>query len=1144
MSIKDRENFYGDLTGTVPNTVSRYVKVGDRSFLTVVAESGKAILDSELQLVQDAGQFANGILNQYQAPSGWLRGQTRRDGYLDYTTVTAPGGFDDATGTHLNVDGTLINAVILPRLVAQVAGMPVVVEYTNTATDGANLVALSAPTLYDGMPLTVKRVDFVFLEVWKALVAPSQPSKGSLVIVSNADIAAGDKITLGGFDLTAVAFAPAVDEFNVGVDADTTALVIATAINDGGGPFASFIKAKAFGPVVVLQAATPGVAGDAITTALTLAVGGCITVSGPHLTGGADRPNKPDQIHLYRHGNVLSPTATWLDDDLVDSVVNQESTQRVQLQYRIRVTDQRHAINYKTHPDAFSASSGGHGRILAWGGTGSDVADYPFVPANRADIWDNSSAPDYAVEDPGLWISGNGTPTSAQDLNAVDGYVYAIPICFVHRHNDVSTTGFGFNPDTNTNGAPLYDHAGYGTIPPGLSDRPDQHFADVIVQDNLLDLRRHVIFPGIDTSSELQYQIQSLLDGSFRTWSVDTQDKQILGAGSGDVSTRFLVCNEIGRSVFHGGIGANTTRGDFIREFDHIARRFADQAVVERVVVAFYPGDRDVANAGSVAFPGLVNDGKFVIKNGVSADKWFNDDILRLDLTKLDGTTLGGLFQGLDGGGGSAPGPLYISDLMPTGTVITDVLSIRHDDGNSAGAIDQTVQPSVILGLGTLCVDIILDQNPLQADGGQGLPAYPLVDTGAGMSGSPRRIFVELEITYPIAEGTTDTVYEVLTPDPTVYDGSADFGPGPVVDEDVTQRPADMEALLAPRFREGYREIQLEYVANDTVAHGPSNTGHPVGNTNTEYLVSTDAHTLYFPRRVYDSRATHVTDLHLVLARTIDNMATEWGSSSRKVVTTDAISLSGQVLCAIQYYPQDAIPNYGQNGYQLGVYFRSHAPQTAGVSDVSPGGVGNVIPTTMRVEPLYMDDKLWTMQVGSASQDRGFPYLAPGDQIPLNDDGAMGTTKEWYFCATADVTLADFNAETGFLSLHAFVQADGQNVFEFGDNAFGKTPRVDGDFRAYYPFARDDVYQPTVISQPLYGAVRHKVMYPFLARATEEVKGGDGGLLFRKNELVLVVMSRTAQLDADNKVVFLDTVDNTTCAAVYRTRNLLLVVGG
>ena len=1157
MATKDHENFYSGLSGTIPNTVSRSIKVGDRSFHTVVSQSGKAILDSELQLTQDIRGFSNGVLNRHQAPSGWLRGQTRHDGYNDYGTVTSPNPFnDDSGGVHLDPNpgpGVLVNSFILPRLTAQVAGIPVVVEYTNTRDSEYNLVTLSDPTPYDGTPSTVKRTDFVFLEVWKALVAPSVASSGSVTVVDFSTIVALDTITIGGHALTAVAGAPAADEFQIGGTNDATATNIATAINLSTNWWFvnNSVKAKAFGHIVMVYALVPGVAGDAIL--MVLSNPGPVVISGPNLTGGADRPNKPAQNKLYVHGNVQSPSQVWLDDEITDPVVNRETTQRVQIQYRIRSTDSVEAVNYKSHPDGFSTKSGGVLTTLAWGGIGSGVAGYPFVPANRSSVSANSSAVDYDIEDPGLWVAGDGTAASAQALNSLDGFVYAIPICFVHRYNDASSGGgggLGFNPDSNTNGAPLHNHAGYagaiGVIPPGLSDRPDGDFADVVSQNNILDLRRHVIFPGIDTSSELQYQIQSLLDGSTRTWSMDAADKQTLGGGSGDVSTRFMVCNEIGRSAPHGGIGSATTRGDFVREFDHIARRFGDQAVVERLAVSFYPGDRDVAG-GPAVLPGLLNDGKFVSKAGGSTSKWYDGDRLRLDLERLDSTTLGGIFQGLSGGGTSAGAPIFISDLLPLGTAITDVLAIRHDDGNSAAAIVQDVNVKSVIGLGTVCVDVTLDANPLLADGGSALAVYPLVDTGAGVSGSPRRIIIEFEVTYPIGVGSTDTVYVPLVPNSTVYDQSLGngVGNGPMVAEDVTQQPADMEGLLPPNLRVGYRELHVEYVGNDTIAHGLPLLSHPIGSITPESVVSADVHTLYFPRRVYDSRFTKVTDTMAAAVVAVDPSLTEWGSSSRKVVTSGIISNSGQVLCDIEYFSQDPIPNYGVRGYQLGIYFRTHAPQTAGMSSLLPGTPASVLPTTLRVEPLYVSTDVWTNQVGSGSQDRGFPYAAPMDQIPINDGNLPTTlTHEWFMCATADMTVDDFNSDTGIMSLRPFVQSDGQNIMEFGGADAAIQPRWDKEFRAFYPWARDDLYRPTVLSQPLFGVVRHKVMFPFLARSLEEVPGSDGGILYRKNEVMLIVISRFAELDAENNVRFVDPVaDNRTCAALYKTRNLLLVVG-
>lgn len=1194
MSVKDRDKHYRalaepDSVAQTPNSVSRNLRVGDRSFQTMVWEAGKPVLDSEMEGAQDASFWENYLLRRWQVHSGWLRGQTHRDVYDDYILETAPSEVVDDSGavesigesvgsigdgTHILDDRTLIDAILLPRIEAIVSGRPVVVEFTNTRTPGYNLVTLEAPTVYDGMSGTLHRTDFVFLECWLALVAPSPKASGSITIADASSILAGDKITINGMDLTATLAAPGLDEFLVVPgDNDATAASMAAALNNPANSFSTTVEAQELANVVELHSVEPGYGevgppptGNYITLAVTVAVIGAMSVSGPKLTGGEDRPNKPvnAQDKLFRHGNVLSAPDSYLDDVMVDPVLGAESSQRVQLQYRIRATGSAEGVNFKTHPDGFSTKlAGPTAGIFARGARSTPASNvsgrsYPFVPADKVSTWEESSAVEYGVEDNGLWVAGDGSTQSSKDLGTVDGFVYAIPICFVFRYNDAGSplaAAKGFNPVSNTNGAPRYQHAVYngalGVIPAGQSDRPDGEFADVITQSRLLDLRRHVMFAGADLQAEAAYQIQSLLDGSTRTWAIDTDSKQTLGGGSGDVSTRFLVCNEVGRENAQGGSppsSGDTQHGETIRNFDHVARRFGDQPVIERLVVAYHPSDQP---SGPSIGGGTVNPGKYVV-NAAGSDVlvWSEDDVLHLDLTQLDVTSLGGVFQGLSGGGCSGAG-LPRTDFAyfaPPGTKITDVLSAYHDDGNADSAIDQRVEIKTIGGLGTDHLRVQLDVNDRRANGGvAGAATYPIVENAPsiGSGGSPRRIFLEVEITYPLGSGTTDTPDHEIDPDEAVYDGSQ-AGPGPLIENNTSQRPNDFELLMEPEFRQGYREVMLEYVANDTNGLGPGarHDGAPVGQVHTEQIVSRTATELYFPRRVWGPQQIHVegTDTGAV---SVDPDQTEFGSSSRKVVLSALTPLnSAQELCGIEYFPQDAIPNYGASGggYQIGVYFRSNAPQTAGVmeGDITTAGDGT-LPTILRVEPLVMGQNVWTGQVGMGSLDLAFPYGSPLDQIAIND-GVHNMTKEWYFCASAQVTLDDFDADTGLLSLHPFVQGDVQNVLEFGGTGAGESPEKDGEFRAYYPFADDESYRPTIMSQPLYGATRHKVFIPMLCRATEEVEGVDGGLLYRKDELLLIVVSRFAELDDDNTVRFVDT-NNRTCAALYRTRNLLLVAG-
>jgi hypothetical protein len=163
--------------------------------------------------------------------------------------------------------------------------------------------------------------------------------------------------------------------------------------------------------------------------------------------------------------------------------------------------------------------------------------------------------------------------------------------------------------------------------------------------------------------------------------------------------------------------------------------------------------------------------------------------------------------------------------------------------------------------------------------------------------------------------------------------------------------------------------------------------------------------------------------------------------------------------------------------------------------------------------------------------DLAFPYAVPLDSIPVV------TVPEWYFAATATISVSDFNADTGVLTLHSMVPMDGTAPLTLGDA--GRPPLVDFEFRAYYDFVNAGGYKSTVMAQPLSGSARHKVFTTMLARVTDRT------LLFRPGEIILLVFSRLAMLDADNKVVVADPFfgTSTSVVGVFRTKNLLLTVG-
>jgi len=174
MAIKNKY-----LTGT---TTSRFLPPGERAFAQVVGQTGKFLLDAEVNLWQDLG---NAVLTEFrsrQVPSGFVRGVARSDPYADYVTPV-PADLDFAP-----------DAFRMSAMTAIVADCPpLTIEYTNTYVDEENFIQLETAPLFGGGPPDVKRTDFVFLEVFKVYVAPSARAFGTVQVVANP--VALDKLT-------------------------------------------------------------------------------------------------------------------------------------------------------------------------------------------------------------------------------------------------------------------------------------------------------------------------------------------------------------------------------------------------------------------------------------------------------------------------------------------------------------------------------------------------------------------------------------------------------------------------------------------------------------------------------------------------------------------------------------------------------------------------------------------------------------------------------------------------------------------------------------------------------------------------------------------------------------------------------------
>lgn len=138
--------------------------------------------------------------------------------------------------------------------------------------------------------------------------------------------------------------------------------------------------------------------------------------------------NKPASSAIWRYGNVEGGFS-FLPDDLVDPALGFETSERVQLQYRIRVV--KGLVGLTSAPDGFDPV------VVKAQGAVSAVTSYTFANMRSA------------LGDPGLWRAGDGSSTAQAALGTVDGYSYAIPIGTVFRRNSVNWAG---DPSQNLNG--------------------------------------------------------------------------------------------------------------------------------------------------------------------------------------------------------------------------------------------------------------------------------------------------------------------------------------------------------------------------------------------------------------------------------------------------------------------------------------------------------------------------------------------------------------------------------------------------------------------------------------------------------------------------------------------------------------------
>jgi hypothetical protein len=166
---------------------------------------------------------------------------------------------------------------------------------------------------------------------------------------------------------------------------------------------------------------------------------------------------------VYQYGNVDYHGVPFTND-LIDPARGFETSRRIQLQYRIRVSE---IDDIDLYPEGFCPSVYVQGPLPT-----------PITTCSNANF---SQIPG----DPGLWIAGAGDSVAQEILETVDGHTYAIPMFAIRRRNTQA-----FDPRVGHINGAQYSLADYKN---GIaSDRPDNLYNDWIVADDFIDLRHLV----------------------------------------------------------------------------------------------------------------------------------------------------------------------------------------------------------------------------------------------------------------------------------------------------------------------------------------------------------------------------------------------------------------------------------------------------------------------------------------------------------------------------------------------------------------------------------------------------------------------------------------------------------------------------
>lgn len=387
------------------------------------------------------------------------------------------------------------------------------------------------------------------------------------------------------------------------------------------------------------------------------------------------------------------------------------------------------------------------------------------------------------------------------------------------------------------------------------------------------------------------------------------------------------------------------------------------------------------------------------------------------------------------------------------------------------------------------------------------IPVVPITITvgGAGFAGlglTNEVLYVDLLVAYPTGVGLTRT--------PTATYGSNSFaltgGSVPV------GAPYSFNAFANQTIDETHREVQLEYTtvtltitqaADTTIASDPL------------FRLPERAQSIVAVSRQVGGIGPFVP---IVGGTVIDTTGRIVNFTNIADFTNPADVLQIQYT-ALRPMPQNATGNLEQ----MTIYYEYRAPQTARSA---------LLGTTIQVIPKLVSGSLFTLTVGSGSQDEGYPfpqaYVQTGGIYPTSTGTYNGEAE---LSARADIAVTEFNAATGFLRLPVFVPMVAAPEGLTFNRSVSDTDIEGRSFFKTVPVG----YIPNAYAQDLSDPKRHKDVLPVICELAADSPLGHRG------QLVLVLILRYALFDETDGVFFnSDLTQNTTTAAVFRIKGNLL----